>query len=388
MKPLPPPLRLLTPFLAAMVVLALVAMVYIGSLDGLSRGLDRLAREERIVDQLQEARAALAEGVLPVEVPAEAAEGRRRLVEAGHHLAALDSLYADDSAARERLAVVVAFQRQSLQATQVVADAALPAAVASGAAPAAAPAPVSRAQAMTQYAVLLEEAEAAADRAREDAVGARRNAWQMLWALLGLMATMLASACWTLFREANARHHLSERLKYEVTHDSLTGLPNRRFFNQWMERALAQARRERRQIALLYLDLDGYRRVHDRLGHEIADRLLRVAAKRFRETIRESDMLVALGGDEFAILSPASAEPENAGVLAERLCRSLEAPLLPQFGEEYPVGVSIGVAFYPRDGISPADMLKVAEQAMQVAKREGGGRCRFASPSPEATPAP
>jgi diguanylate cyclase (GGDEF)-like protein len=371
MKKFPLPLRTLSPFLAALVVLALVAMICVGSIDRFDRNMQEQARQARIIGQLHEARVALVGPAMPGAVgtvPLE--QERHRLAEADRHLDALEQLHAANPAALERLAVIRTLQDQRLQAL--------------GAEGVAAPVADTGQFAQQQGAVLaefdalLEEAAAAEYRAQEKTAGARQDAWQFLWALLGLMATMLASAIWVLAREINARHHLAERLKYEVTHDSQTGLPNRRFFNQWLERALAQARRERRQIALLYLDLDGFKHVNDRLGHEVGDRLLRVVAKRFRETIRESDMLVSLGGDEFAILSPATVEPDNAGVFAERLQAALAAPLLPQYGEEYPVAVSIGVAFYPRDAASPTDIVLAAEQAMHVAKRDGGGCCRFA----------
>lgn len=373
MKKTLPPLRTLSPLLAALVVLALVGMVMVGSLDRFDRSVREHARQARILGQLHEARAALLG--LSAAVPG-AEDEARRLAEADRHLDALGQLYAGNAAALERLGVIRAFQetRQRLLA---------PAGV-----PAVEVAPAVRGRVIAEFTALLDEAGAAEDRAGEAAAAARTSAWQMLWVLLGLVAAMLASAIWTLLRETSARHHLAERLKYEVTHDSQTGLPNRRFFNQWLERALAQARRERRQIALLYLDLDGFKRVNDELGHEVGDRLLRVAARRFRETIRESDMLVSLGGDEFAILSPDTGEPDNAGIFAERLQASLRAPLLPQYGEQYPIGASVGVAFYPRDAATPAELVQVAEQAMHAAKRDGGHCCRFAADRMAAPAAP
>jgi diguanylate cyclase (GGDEF)-like protein len=177
---------------------------------------------------------------------------------------------------------------------------------------------------------------------------------------------------------------LAERLQYESTHDNLTGLPNRRFFTQWMERSLAQARREQRKLALLCLDLDGFRRINDERGQEIGDRLLRVAARRFRDTLRESDVLARVGADEFAILTPATATPENVVVLAQRLIDSLAEPLLPQFGKNCVVGVSIGISLYPADGATSDQLMHAAALALQAARQNGTNHYRLATDATEA----
>ncbi|MCC2677155.1 MAG: hypothetical protein K0R58_4102, partial [Ramlibacter sp.] len=224
----------------------------------------------------------------------------------------------------------------------------------------------------------LDSRDAAAQQ-RLDSV--RATIWQRLAVLVTLMGLMLAASVWVLYRNVRARSELAARLKFESTHDSLSGLPNRKFFTQWMERSLAQARREQHKLALLHLDLDGFRRINDERGQEIGDRLLRVAAKRFRETLRESDMLARVGGDEFAILTPATASAENVAVLAQRLIESLRDPLLPQFGEECAVGVSIGIAFYPADGNTPDQLMHAADEALQAARHDGN-TYRLASVAP------
>lgn len=229
--------------------------------------------------------------------------------------------------------------------------------------------------------------ESAEGRVASDLSRARASHWQRLWLLLGLGGVLLAYAGVMLVRAVRARSLLGERLQYEAMHDSLTSLPNRRYFMQWAERALAQARRERTQLALLYVDLDGFRNVNDQQGQEVGDRLLRVAARRFRDRVRESDVLARLGSDEFVILTPITTEAASVGALAERLIASLASPLLPQFGDRYPVGASIGIAIYPRDAASPDALLLAAEAAMRAAKLAGRNHYQFAlagagTPSP------
>lgn len=147
---------------------------------------------------------------------------------------------------------------------------------------------------------------------------------------------------------------------------------------------MAQARRDRARLALLYIDLDGFRRVNDEQGREMGDRVLRVAAQRFRERVRESDVLARVGSDEYVVLTPVD-QQDSASVipLANRLVASLSSPLLPQFGERYPVGASIGIAIYPADGMDINALLHAAEVAMREAKAAGGNQCRFA---PATTP--
>jgi diguanylate cyclase (GGDEF)-like protein len=208
--------------------------------------------------------------------------------------------------------------------------------------------------------------------------------WQRLWLLLVLGGMALTYAGILFLRAVRAHSRLDERLRFETSHDSLTGLPNRRFFTQWSERTMAQARRDRARLALLYIDLDGFRRVNDEQGREMGDRVLRVAAQRFRERVRESDVLARVGSDEYVVLTPVD-QQDSASVipLANRLVASLSSPLLPQFGERYPVGASIGIAIYPADGMDINALLHAAEVAMREAKAAGGNQCRFA---PATTP--
>lgn len=336
MKRLSSATGILTPFLAGLLILAGSVLLYLHDLRALQAGVQDQARQLLLRDELQAARSALLE------------PGGGGAAALAPHLRALDDLAAGTPGALPPLAAL----RQ---------------AVASGTPP--------------RPALEALAAEAAADEAatRDSLARLQPALRQRLWLMLALGASLLAYAGAMLLREVLARSRLGERLRYEATHDSLTGLANRRFFLQWTERALARARREHGTMALVYVDLDGFHRVNDGEGQEIGDRLLRVAGQRFRERVRSADVLARFGSDEFVILTPLTAEPEAVGALAERLIASLEAPLLPQFGERYPIGASIGIAIYPRDAQSADALIQAAGAAMRVARAAGSNQYRFAA---------
>ena len=191
--------------------------------------------------------------------------------------------------------------------------------------------------------------------------------------VFGVALGVSVAAYVTLSRQLNEKRRLSERLEHEASHDALTLLPNRRFFLDWLRHAVAQARRERSVVGLLYLDLDGFKRINDEFGHGVGDQVLELAAARFRGTLRESDFLARLGGDEFAVVMPVTPSENDAARLAERLIASLGTPLLP-FLKDHPVGASIGIAFYPTDAPDHAALVKAADAAMYAAKRGGKHR--------------
>lgn len=337
MKRLSCDLGVLAPFVAAVCILAGSAFLHVQEMQRLE---SLLTEHDRLLDvstELQASRRALLEGSDPVQGRAAAAP----------HLRALSDLGGRDM---DVAGHVAALQHASL----------------------------TPASAITHLDALQRENAAAGMRNAEALVQSQTTLRQRLYLLVGLGGVALAYACLVLLRAVRAHARLDERLRYETSHDSLTGLPNRRFFTQWSERVLAQARRERSQMALLYIDLDGFRRVNDEQGREIGDRLLRVAAQRFRQRVRESDVLARIGSDEYVILTPVDRD-EAASVtpLAERLIATLLAPLLPQFGERYPVGASIGIAVYPPDGVTVDVLLHAAEVAMREAKAAGGNQFRF-----------
>ncbi|MGH6912557.1 MAG: putative bifunctional diguanylate cyclase/phosphodiesterase, partial [Geminicoccales bacterium] len=187
-------------------------------------------------------------------------------------------------------------------------------------------------------------------------------------------ATLLERA----IRYALARRRQAQRLSRLAQHDDLTGLANRALLHDRLERALGWARRHERIAAVMVLDLNGFKKVNDRLGHVAGDRLLALMAKRLSGRLRETDTVARLGGDEFALVVENLGKPEHAGLVARKL---LEAVIQPATldGHEVAVTASLGVALYPQDGSSGAALLREADRAMYRAKAEGGNLCRFSS---------
>jgi diguanylate cyclase (GGDEF)-like protein len=161
-------------------------------------------------------------------------------------------------------------------------------------------------------------------------------------------------------------------------HDMLTGLPNRILFYEKLDRALSRMRRGQR-IAVLYLDLDHFKRVNDTLGHLIGDELLRHAADRLRGCVRDSDVIARLGGDEFAILQLPMQDRSDAAALATRIDDAMKAPF-DLDGHAAVVGVSIGISVAPDDATGRDQLLKNADLALYDAKDNGHSAHHFYEP--------
>ena len=160
-------------------------------------------------------------------------------------------------------------------------------------------------------------------------------------------------------------------------HDHLTGLPNRRMFNELAVSHLAGAGRSRKVFALLFLDLDRFKQVNDNLGHHVGDLLLQAVAQRLSASLRESDLVARLGGDEFAVLLTRLDNVDDAAHIAQKLVDEL-CRLFPNLdGHDVQVGTSIGIAIFPRDGHDFASLCQNADAAMYLAKRAGRGRYAF-----------
>jgi diguanylate cyclase (GGDEF)-like protein/PAS domain S-box-containing protein len=177
----------------------------------------------------------------------------------------------------------------------------------------------------------------------------------------------------TLFRDISRRRADEENLHRLAHYDNLTGLPNRAFFFDRLEHAIGRARRDERGLALLFLDLDNFKRVNDHLGHDVGDAVLLATAERLSETLRDSDSVARLGGDEFLVLITDLDGPSGAEHIAEKLVDVLAQPIA--LGERYlQLGVSIGIAVFPEHGANGKALLKNADTAMYKAKEAGRGR--------------
>lgn len=172
----------------------------------------------------------------------------------------------------------------------------------------------------------------------------------------------------------NAQKEL-EKLAF---YDPLTGLPNRRFFNDLLAFGLAKAKRSGAKAAVLILDMDNFKRVNDLMGHTGGDKLLQQQAQRIRAAVREQDVVSRMGGDEFTIMLSPVGEISEVTILAKRVLESLNAPVMIG-AHTLEVGASIGIALYPNDGDSVDDLVRNADMALYEAKGAGRNRLNFFS---------
>ena len=167
-----------------------------------------------------------------------------------------------------------------------------------------------------------------------------------------------------------------ERLASLAYYDTLTGLPNRVLFHDRLRQALAQTRREKESLALIFADLDNFKAVNDTLGHAAGDELLMIMGERMKGCVRESDTVARLGGDEFAVILMDAKGPQEMARLAGNIVEALSAPSR-VMGYEVTSGASLGITFYPNDGETPEVLLKNADVAMYRAKERGRNNYQF-----------
>lgn len=199
-----------------------------------------------------------------------------------------------------------------------------------------------------------------------------------------------------MVRDITERKQFEQQIRHMAYHDALTGLWNRHALGSTLERLLEDLARSEgtpypRTAALLYLDLDNFKRINDTLGHAVGDELLKVVAVRISEVLRPTDMLARadgrdvesvarIGGDEFCLILRSLQTPTDAGKVAQRILDVLRQPI-PLEGHELVVTPSIGIALLPQDGRDPDTVLKHADRAMYAAKESGRNRFQFFDPS-------
>jgi diguanylate cyclase (GGDEF)-like protein len=178
--------------------------------------------------------------------------------------------------------------------------------------------------------------------------------------------------------------HAIERMRsgrevhYLAHHDGLTDLPNRLLFQDRLGQAVERARRNDRTLAVLFLDLDHFKKINDTLGHVVGDDLLVHVAARLRGCVRASDTVARVGGDEFTILLPEIGRVEDVTTVAEKIMQTFASPI-DIGGRELSVSVSIGASLYPNDGRDSEALVKSADAAMYRAKEQGRANCQFYS---------
>jgi diguanylate cyclase (GGDEF)-like protein len=207
-----------------------------------------------------------------------------------------------------------------------------------------------------------------------------KRLWQSSVSLMLILATVTALAlhAWhSLSLSVRINADLAARLAQEASHDVLTRLPNRRFFDRWARQLLARSARNRGMFSLVMIDLDGFKAVNDSLGHAVGDEVLREVSARFQTVLRGGEMLARLGGDEFGLLIEGKMSREDLTRLGQRLIESLT----PRLNERLPdgaVGASLGVASFPQHGTDIEALAEAADGALYQAKEAGRGRVSFA----------
>ena len=188
--------------------------------------------------------------------------------------------------------------------------------------------------------------------------------------LLQFVSTQIAAAI--------ERKQVETRLQYIARHDLLTDLPNRALFHDRLHAALARARSTRERLALLYIDLDRFKRVNDTFGHTTGDLLLQEVARRIKACVRESDTAGRLGGDEFVVLLNKVNLPKHAATVAEKIRHALNQPF-DLAGQRVHIAASLGIAVYPEHGEADAPLIRHADTAMYAAKNNGGNQSLMAA---------
>lgn len=180
-------------------------------------------------------------------------------------------------------------------------------------------------------------------------------------------------------RDVTSHVAQAEQLRWASEHDPLTSLPNRRAFENRLENALDTARRTKKQVGLLLVDLDHFKHVNDRLGHEAGDRLLKNFTEELGQAVRSGDYVARLGGDEFAIILSDVKSSDDLLSIGTAILNRLKRPI-PVGNEAVSVGASIGGAMYPRDATNSAGLIRCADTAMYALKAEGRGGTKIFLP--------
>jgi diguanylate cyclase (GGDEF)-like protein/PAS domain S-box-containing protein len=172
-------------------------------------------------------------------------------------------------------------------------------------------------------------------------------------------------------QDITAQKNSEQQLVHRAEHDSLTDLPNRGLFLDRLRSGIARAKRNNQPLALLFVDLNDFKPVNDRHGHQIGDRLLRVVAQRLMATVREVDTVARVGGDEFAVILEAISDADDAAAVAVKIAECIGEPFSID-NQTLCIGASTGIAIYPGDGDGVSTLLQHADAQMYRVKRAGG----------------
>lgn len=177
--------------------------------------------------------------------------------------------------------------------------------------------------------------------------------------------------------DISLRKAAEERVGFLANHDRLTDLPNRELFFDRLSQSISLSRRKRNHLAVLFLDLDGFKGVNDTHGHEVGDATLRTVARRLKASVRDMDSVARLGGDEFAVLLGDIQESSAITVIADKIIKTVSEAMVLSNGDQYCIGVSIGIAIYPENGAEIDTLMKAADNAMYQSKARGKNQSTF-----------
>lgn len=210
------------------------------------------------------------------------------------------------------------------------------------------------------------------------------SSWASMWALFGVLAAIAFHATGVtqhaLLDLLDETERQRDRIAHLALHDPLTGLPQWRLAQDRFAVALAQARRSRSSIAVLFLDLDGFKSVNDSFGHDAGDHVLQTTAARLSERVRAEDTVARISGDEFVVILAGVVTPGIIAARAREIIASVSQPVV-HAGQSLTVGISIGIAMFPDDAEDLDTLKQLADQAMYRVKRAGKNGFAFADPS-------
>ena len=191
-------------------------------------------------------------------------------------------------------------------------------------------------------------------------------------------------SCRTAVIDITERKRMEEEIQHQAHHDTLTNLPNRLLFIEILSIELAQAQRGKKRFAVLFLDLDRFKHINDTLGHDAGDALLKEVVERLRRSVRASDTISRLGGDEFNILLTEIPHADDVITIAQKVVDAFRKPYVIS-RHEFDMSTSIGISIYPEDGETMEALFKNADIAMYHAKEQGGNSYRFYNADNEPT---
>ena len=195
-----------------------------------------------------------------------------------------------------------------------------------------------------------------------------------------ILIVIIAIIMWNrrLYTEIKTRKLLEEKMKHMATHDELTGLANRVLLKDRINTAISFHQRQQLQIAVLFIDLDGFKTINDTHGHDVGDELLVQVADKLKSCVRQSDTVVRFGGDEFVLLLTGLHNKGEAAFIADKVLKLMQQPFQLS-AERVHIGCSIGIAMYPDDGVTDNDLLKIADTLMYRVKANGKNHYVFNS---------